>query len=369
METQKSTRQSANPWTNLPQEIITEVFLRFPVKSLLRFRCVSKSWHSVISSPQFRKTHLEISTKNNIYSHKNLIFGSGPPPTVFYTCSLYPKVDEDHYMDTVSFDYPLSDPDDEIRIVGSCNGLICVALDPSNVILWNPATRKYRELPVSGVTMFSRSYGFGYDVFNDDYKVSCIDHNPAADPAQVHIYSLGNDLWTSMDWSHGKVYDDPGVFFHGAVHWKVYYDDFRGDWDVIAQNLTTETCSNVALPVPRIGSGVEVKLGVSRGLLCAFHDRGSYMDIWVLKEYGVQGSWIIMVSFSYSFLTRHPRHIRPKILFVSENGGILVQLGSNLIMYKHHQCLETYPLIDNIEVEATTYIESFISPDFDHMWS
>lgn len=61
--------------------------------------------------------------------------------------------------------------------------MICVALYPGNVILWNPATRKYRELPVSGVNMFSRSYGFGYDVFNDDYKVSCIDRNPAADPA------------------------------------------------------------------------------------------------------------------------------------------------------------------------------------------
>lgn len=272
-------------------------------------------------------------------------------------------------MDTVSLDYTLSYPECEIQIVGSCNGLICVALDQWNVILWNPATRKYRELPVSGVNMFSRSFGFGYDAFNDDYKVSCIDHNPAADPAQVHIYSLRNDLWTSTDWSHGEVYDDPGVFFQGAVHWKVYCSHVRGDWDVIVQNLTTGTCSNLALPVPIIASGVEVMLGVSRGFLCVFHDRSSYMDIWVLKEYGVQRSWNIMVSFPYSFLTKPPHHIRPKILFVSGNGGILLHLGSNLIMYKQFQYHETYPLIDNIEVEATTYIESFVSPDFDHMWS
>ncbi|XP_073046604.1 F-box/kelch-repeat protein At3g23880-like [Primulina eburnea] len=311
-----SSRRSSSPQTNLPQELIREVLLRLPVKSLLKFMCVSKSWLSTISSTEFRETHLNISSENNMHSHKHLIFGSGALPRVFYTCSNYSKLDEDHFMDTMSFDYPLIGLPDKIQITGSCNGLICVVFYSSNVvILWNPATRKYRELPFFGANMFSRRSGFGYDLFNDDYKVSCIDLNPAAHRAQVHTYSLRNDSWTSTDWSHGKVFHDPGVYVNGAIHWKVYCNgDTRGNWDVVAQNLTTGTCSNVALPVPRISSGVEVMLGVSRGLLCAIHDRGSHIDIWVLKEYGVEESWNIMVSFPYFFPKSHLHHVRPKLL-------------------------------------------------------
>ncbi|KZV40698.1 F-box/kelch-repeat protein-like [Dorcoceras hygrometricum] len=273
-------------------------------------------------------------------------------------------------MDTVSFDYASDDPDEEIRIVGSCNGLICTVLYPFSVVLWNPATRKYKELPDSSGDNFSRSYGFGYDVFNEDYKVSCIDLNPAPNPVQVRIYSLRNDLWTTSEWSHGEVFDNPGVFVHGAIHWKVYSDGYSGsDWDILAQDLTTGKCSTVALPVPRIASGSEIMLGVSGRFLCVFHDHGSYMNIWMLKEYGVKESWNIMVSFPYFFRTLHPDYIRLKLLFVSENGGILMRLGSNMIMYKPSQYHEIYPVIDNIDVEATTYIESFVSPDFEHMWS
>ncbi|XP_075511998.1 F-box/kelch-repeat protein At3g23880-like [Primulina tabacum] len=367
----RSSRRSSSPRTNLPQELIIEVLLRLPVKSLLKFMCVSKSWLSTISSTEFRETHLKISSENNMHSHKHLIFGSGALPGGFYTCSHYSKVDEDHFMDTMSFDYPLSELGDKIQITGSCNGLICVVFYSSNVvILWNPATRKYRELPFFGGNMFSRRYGFGYDLFNDDYKVSCIDLNPAAYRAQVHTYSLRNDSWTSTDWSHGKVFHDPGVYVNGAIHWKVYCNgDSRGNWDVVAQNLTTGTCSNVALPVPRISSGVEVMLGVSRGLLCAIHDRGSHIDIWVLKEYGVEESWNIMVSFPYFFPKSRLHHVRPKLLSVSEDGGVFLHFGSNLIMYKSSQDHEIYPLTDNIVVEATTYGDSFVCPDSVHMWS
>ncbi|XP_073135877.1 F-box/kelch-repeat protein At3g23880-like [Henckelia pumila] len=367
--------RSSSPGTNLPQEIITEVLLRLPVKYLHKLMCLSKSCHSIISSTQFRKSHLKISSENNIYSHKHLIFVSGDLPTNFYTCLLYPHVDDDHLMDSVSFGCPLSVRSDQIRIVGSCNGLVCVVVYPCNAILLNPATRKYRKLPpVSCDNMFPRCYGFGYDVFNDDYKVICIDLNPPAPyRAQVHIYSLRNDSWTTADWCHGKVFKNPGVFVGGAIHWKVYYRDYSmGNWDLIAQNLTTEKCSTVPLPVPFKGSGLEVELGVSQGLLFAIFHRRSQVDIWVLTEYGVEESWNIMVSlpsdlFPTTCIYNH--RIRPKLVSVSENGGILLHFGSNLIMYKSSQHHETYPIADSAELEATTYTESLVSLDSDHMWS
>ncbi|EYU20296.1 hypothetical protein MIMGU_mgv1a018445mg [Erythranthe guttata] len=44
--------------TYVPSEIIENILLRLPVKSLMRFKCVSKSWEATISDPEFIANHL-----------------------------------------------------------------------------------------------------------------------------------------------------------------------------------------------------------------------------------------------------------------------------------------------------------------------
>ncbi|XLU20353.1 hypothetical protein S245_056419, partial [Arachis hypogaea] len=47
----------------LPDDLLPEILLRLPVKSLLRFKCVSKSWLSLnysISDPHSEKKHFEL---------------------------------------------------------------------------------------------------------------------------------------------------------------------------------------------------------------------------------------------------------------------------------------------------------------------
>ncbi|XP_051125204.1 F-box/kelch-repeat protein At3g23880-like [Andrographis paniculata] len=57
---------------NLPPELIEEILFRLPAKALLRFKAVSQSWHSVITSVYFAAAHLNHEkTGNGSYSKKN----------------------------------------------------------------------------------------------------------------------------------------------------------------------------------------------------------------------------------------------------------------------------------------------------------
>lgn len=172
----------------LPAELITEILSRVPVKSLVKFRSVSKSWLALISSPEFINTHLTLSTNNNKdYTHHWLGMNfraakNGLHQYKLQGCTvsslLYESVAEEFDLD-----YPCKVLHDHFSVVGSVNGLICLVIEEYELVLWNPSIRKYKKLPVSIPAIrnkdFRPIYGFGYDKLHDDYKVVAFFQNLA----------------------------------------------------------------------------------------------------------------------------------------------------------------------------------------------
>ncbi|KAL3516166.1 hypothetical protein ACH5RR_023068 [Cinchona calisaya] len=217
----------------IPDELIEEIFSRLPVKTLIRFRCVSKSWRAIIGSQDFIRKHL------NHSSNHTLILGnfnhsySGIEEPYLYSAD-YNSFLETNRADFKELSLPIM-PRTEISsdTWGSCNGLICLlCFWKSRIFLWNPSTRKHRILPEAKFEIpnilkgdVQTIYGIGNDFVNDDYKVVSMVQIDTVDDdvySQVKVYSLKSDSWRSVeDFPYYFDWGNSGKLANGALHWVV----------------------------------------------------------------------------------------------------------------------------------------------------
>jgi len=103
----------------LADELIAEVLSFLSVKSLMRLKCVSKSWKYLISEPYFAKLHLNRTTQNAVRTIVSYdAYFTSYKAVSFTVFPLLKNPARDPY-------YQLTDKDCRY-IVGSCNGLLCL---------------------------------------------------------------------------------------------------------------------------------------------------------------------------------------------------------------------------------------------------
>ncbi|KAF5474931.1 hypothetical protein F2P56_006783 [Juglans regia] len=101
-----------------------------------------------------------------------------------------------------------------------------------------------------------------------------------------------------------------GVFAGGALHW-VLPPGFGWDCQIVAFDLGVEEFRIVPLP-DHVDQGFEMDLAVLEGCLCLlFNYDNDYVDVWVMKEYGLKESWTKLFNVSQSTLNRAFGHVMP----------------------------------------------------------
>ncbi|XP_047335422.1 F-box protein CPR1-like [Impatiens glandulifera] len=373
----------------LPDDIRYEILSRLPVKTLLRFRVISRFWLTLIGSPNFIKSHLKqsVKTKNNL----NLILGCVSPGIFNFSrlCRLdLDSVEGDDILQPVEInDNPLRHHLYKNRIWGTCDGLLCLSntkeailswkpstriivghANHSNihqnnrsiwvidyidiVVLWNPSTKKSIELPSASIEIKDerrfdkyRTYGFGYDNTNDDYKVVRV--AVLLDVVinyEVKVYSLRSNLWHTADKFPNQYPDLSGIgnsVAGGAMHWISIDADLNRS--ILAFDLGLETYRVIQQPEYRdceFYSHLDSFEGCL-SLTCLYFSGN--VDVWLLKQYGGDNEyWSRLITLSEQNIPDTSSYFLRCIVYSKNGKKVLLYMGTDLVWYN----LETRSLED-----------------------
>ncbi|XP_041026835.1 F-box protein At3g07870-like [Juglans microcarpa x Juglans regia] len=256
------------PTNHIPEDVLTDILSRLPVKSLVRFSQEENHTISLISN----KT-LDVAAK--IDAPREIKFGI---------------------------------------IVGSCNGLVCLS-QGSVILLWNPATREHNILPTPcidprfpNLSIMKISIGFGFHL--DDYKVVRIvyfrglqDGNPVH-ASRVELYSTSTGSWRMIN---AVVPCDIeqlrcGVILKGVPYWLGFGPFWpntifgpgepRRDEFVLSFDMGKEVFGLLGVPEPDAKGSCHKyskKLGAYKGSValiyypCLEHV-DNFIEFWVMKD-------------------------------------------------------------------------------------
>ncbi|KAL5728063.1 hypothetical protein ACHQM5_001186 [Ranunculus cassubicifolius] len=292
----------------LPSEIIEYILLRLPVKSLLRFRCVCRSWCALISDTHFINLHLGRSTETNdhiVMERCRAGFSSNGEAYLLHNA--YGSVVKLNYPSVVSMLGCSSN-----GILSYCNGLICIWDENDMICLWNPFTRKHRILP-----QFTRrssflkkkshdGLGLGYNPVSKNHEVVRVLES------EVEVYSLDKNSWTRIgNIPHMIYYQNRGAVSVGAsLHWPVTRETKTISYalqpnSIISLNMVTRTFQTFHLPEYEWenyewSTDLTCWTNISEldGCLCVLRDHHNRTEIWVMKEYGMKESWVKVFTSS-----------------------------------------------------------------------
>ncbi|XP_074276982.1 F-box protein At1g30790-like [Silene latifolia] len=202
----KITDEEGNDVPHIPTAILAREILRWlPVKTLFRFRCVSKYILDYISSEEFRQSHFSaaLSSPRRLLLIQDNSFVSS------------------HVLSHgIVLDRLYSSPYSSWSSVGSVNGIICLTRY-NRFVIFNPAhphdTRACRvmlnELDTSDDCSMA---SFGFCPASNDYVILYVASDAPRDAFQFSVNNrswsrLSNDLREAF-----KFFYTPGYYFEGS---------------------------------------------------------------------------------------------------------------------------------------------------------
>ncbi|EFH70329.1 hypothetical protein ARALYDRAFT_314223 [Arabidopsis lyrata subsp. lyrata] len=249
MEAQKEKRkfskrkrtQSPKPTSSFPLDLISEILLRLPEKSVARFRCVSKLW-------------LSITTRNVVVGLPSLLLCFTEYENLFV--SSIPQ--HHHSLQDSNKSYSSSQPIDRYHLkfllhnnfplTESVHGLICFQ-ESATPIVCNPSKRQCLTLPKPRKSWERLTVFLGYDPIEGKHKVMCLPFRRSSDVCRVLTLGPAQESWRTVKTkpTHCSDYHTSGRCIKGVVYYIAYV--YGTDvWVVMSFDVRSEKFGMIQLP-------------------------------------------------------------------------------------------------------------------------
>ncbi|CAJ1974378.1 unnamed protein product [Sphenostylis stenocarpa] len=115
-----------------------------PVKSLVRFKCVYKSWLCLLSDPHFAISHFQ-----RITASANRLMFIVPPALEIQSIDFNASLHDDSSCSVLNLNFLPPNSYHNVQIMGSYWGFLLLNCCQS-LWVWNPSTGVHRKLSLSG---------------------------------------------------------------------------------------------------------------------------------------------------------------------------------------------------------------------------
>ncbi|KAM7508380.1 hypothetical protein LguiA_018833 [Lonicera macranthoides] len=254
------------------EDLLREILLHLPVRSLLIFKLVSKHWYALISHPQFALDHTSRTNPSSLLpsalffyhslsdfreinfvwlNHNNNDNSLIPNQS---SSGIRVRVPRLSFLDSASLG-------GMTRILGSCNGLLLCRLDTElnaseveliHFCVCNPTTKTYRILPQATINQNESVLGTSllFDPWDSPHHYRVVFAKHISNDFCVDIYSSQNGLWTTSVCRSRiptECLFNPGigVYWNGAIHW---IGSNNGKWCSLQLNIHTNNSTITELP-------------------------------------------------------------------------------------------------------------------------
>ncbi|KAL2231921.1 UNVERIFIED_CONTAM: F-box protein [Sesamum indicum] len=363
---------------NLPTHIMLEILTRLPPKTIFICKRVCKAWLELINDPHFATLHFSRCRAGLVVHHSEMF-------KKYFKLVDFEDAYDHHDLphDTMlkfNVNKLSSFFDANIVVDGSANGFLFmrdINYKHETLYICNPLTREYIELPKPRrIARYPSvvTHGFGVASKSGEYKVVRIFHERELDPrtracrrvpsSECQVYTLGTGAWRTVGEAPFS-YNSRllGLSFRGNLHWLI--EDLEGYELISCFNLETEMFQPFPPPFPSrklLGS-----LAVLGDCLCLCDNSSEFdIDIWVMKEYGVEKSWAKEIVIRKIPELAGPSFEIVQAIKIFTDGTILLLWGDFFMLY---YCSKTgtakevdleQPSGPN-SIEAIHYVPSFFS--------
>ncbi|CAO2826796.1 unnamed protein product [Amaranthus hypochondriacus] len=334
------------PKPRLPNNMVREILIRLPAKSVFRFKTISKNWESITLMPSFIRDYIFLNPISSWFiAERTVPIKQIPADSLSFSAELNFQEPPDlsifliHQLPnrTAYHQYP--------KLIASSNGLLLVIdmykhnpLHHNYLFMIHPITEEYLRFPKSPDS-FLGGTGVGFitqinetDFLTERFVVAEYDPRPGSEFASLTYFSSDNAKWVvkSVHCSQKIMLVGDGLY-RGAFEFQgnlIWHDIISGliIWDDPYSREQIATCRFISFPLLNFVEG-------ERMLDC----NGSYIlylevlkketneiCLWRLLD-EIDGQWVIMchtqilIDFWPSPICIHP--FKHNVLFFSNDEG------------------------------------------------